>query len=54
MAILREGSGLADHVNEGSGDEESASPTRTAHDSDVMGLSADIATRQSETCAQSI
>ena len=32
VAILREGWGLADHVNEGSGEEESASPTRTTHD----------------------
>ena len=44
--------GPADHVNEGSGGEGSVSPTRTAHDSDHIEVSADIATLQRETCAQ--
>ena len=44
--------GPADHVNEGSGDEGSLSPTRTANDSDPIEVSADIATPQRETCAQ--
>lgn len=42
----------ADHVDEGSGDEGSVNPTRTAHDSDPIEVSADIATPQRETCAQ--
>lgn len=40
----------ADHVNEGSGDGESVSPT--THDSDAMEVSADISTPQRETCTQ--
>lgn len=44
--------GSAHHVNEGLGDEESASPTRITHDSDAMETSADIASAQHETCAQ--
>ena len=44
--------GPADDVNEGSGDEGSVNPTRTAHDSDLVQVSADIATPQRETCTQ--
>ena len=44
--------GPADHVNEGSGDEGSVSPTRTAHDSDPIEVFADIATPQHETFTQ--
>ena len=44
--------GPADLVSKGLGDEESASPTRTAYDSYAVEVSADIATPQHETCAQ--
>ncbi|KAL9968125.1 hypothetical protein ACROYT_G026458 [Oculina patagonica] len=52
MTCSPTGGETADQVNEGSGEGESVTPTRTEHDSDVKEVTADLSTPLRETCAQ--